>query len=93
MCPHCHALEWDTVRSTGHGEVFSFVVYHYPAVPPFEPPYLVALIALDEGVRIVSNLVGVSPEKVRIGMPVEVRFVAVDEDLTLPMFAPTKAGD
>src|SRR5206468_181305 len=92
MCPSCGSQEWDTLRSTGRGEVYSFVVYHYPVIPPFEPPYVVALIALEEGVRMVSNVIDVEPEDVRIGMPVDVRFVAVDEELTLPMFVPRGEG-
>jgi uncharacterized protein len=88
MCPVCNSMDWDTVRSTGRGEVYSFVVYHYPVIPPFEAPYVVALIALEEGIRLVSNLIEIDPGEVRIGQPVEVRFVAVDEELTLPMFVP-----
>ena len=92
MCPQCGSQEWDTVRSTGRGEVYSFVVYHYPVVPPFEAPYLVALIELEEGVRIVSNLIEIKPDDVKIGQAVEVRFVAVDDELTLPMFEPSGGG-
>jgi uncharacterized OB-fold protein/acyl dehydratase len=88
MCPVCNSTEWDTVRATGRGKVHSFVVYHYPVVPPFEAPYVVALVALEEGIRLVSNLIEVAREDVRIGQPVEVRFVAVDDELTLPMFVP-----
>jgi uncharacterized protein len=85
-CPACDSFEWDTVASTGRGTVHSFVVYHYPVIPPFEAPYVVVLVDLEEGVRLVSNLIEIAPEDVEIGMPVEVRFVDVDEDLTLPMF-------
>jgi uncharacterized OB-fold protein len=92
MCPACNSSEWDTVRASGRGEVHSFVVYHYPVVPPFEAPYVVALIALEEGIRLVSNLIEVPPEDVRIGQPVEVRFVAVDDELTLPMFVLRDGG-
>jgi uncharacterized OB-fold protein/acyl dehydratase len=87
-CPVCNSMDWDTVRASGRGEVYSFVIYHYPLIPPFEAPYVVALIALEEGVRLVSNLIEVEPGDVRIGQPVEVRFVAVDDELTLPMFVP-----
>lgn len=90
MCPVCNSMDWDTIRASGRGEVYSFVVYHYPVIPPFEAPYLVALIALEEGIRLVSNLIEIEPHDVRIGQPVEVRFVAVDEELTLPMFAPAE---
>jgi uncharacterized protein len=92
MCPVCNSMEWGTISATGRGEVYSFVVYHYPAIPPFEPPYVVALIALEEGVRLVSNLIEIDPADVRIGQPVEVRFMAVDDELTLPMFVPAGGG-
>lgn len=88
MCPHCHSADWDTVKASGRGRVHSFVVYHHPLVPPFDAPYLVALIDLKEGVRLISNLVEIEPEDTSIGLPVHVRFVAVDDELTLPMFAP-----
>jgi uncharacterized OB-fold protein/acyl dehydratase len=87
-CGECGSLDWDAVRSSGRGEVFSFVVHHHPPVPGFEVPYVVALVALEEGTRLVSNLVDVAPEDVRIGMPVEVSFLRVDETLTLPVFRP-----
>jgi len=90
MCGACGSLAWDTVRSSGRGEVFSFVVHHHPPVPAFEIPYVVALIQLEEGTRLVSNVIGIPPEEVRIGLPVEVSFVRVDDDLTLPQFRPRK---
>ena len=91
-CPECRSLEWDTVESTGRGTVYSFVVVHYPQVPAFDYPLPIALVELDEGTRLVADLVDVAPDDVRIGMPVEVRMVAVDDELTLPMFAPAGGG-
>lgn len=90
-CPECRSLDWDTVESTGRGTVYSFVVVHYPQVPAFDYPLPIALVELDEGTRLVADLVDVAPDEVRIGMPVAVRMVAVDDDLTLPMFAPVGA--
>jgi uncharacterized OB-fold protein len=89
MCPHCHAFEWDTVEASGRGRVYSYVVAHHPPVPPFEYPNLIALIELEEGTRMVSNLVGVEPGAVEIEMPVEVEFTEVDPELVLPVFRPT----
>jgi uncharacterized OB-fold protein/acyl dehydratase len=88
MCPSCRSPAWEAVRMSGRGEVYSFVVYHHPPFPGFDVPYVVALVALEEGVRIVSNVVGARPEDVRVGMPVEATFEAVDDELTLPMFRP-----
>jgi uncharacterized protein len=87
-CSACGSLRWDTVASTGEGSVYSYVVYHHPPSPGFEVPYVVALIDLDEGVRMVSNVIGIAPAEVTIGMRVSVEFVATDEELTLPMFRP-----
>jgi len=86
MCPSCRSLEWDTVVSSGRGTVYSFVVPHHPQVPSFEYPYVVALVELDEGTRLVSNVVDIDPADVHVGLPVEVDFVAVDDELTLPQF-------
>src|SRR5437667_2502624 len=88
MCPHCQSLEWDTVVASGRGTVYSFVVPHHPQVPAFEYPYVVALVELEEGTRLVSNVIDVDPADVTVGMPVEVSFVAVDDELTLPLFRP-----
>jgi len=88
MCPNCQSLEWDTVQSSGRGNVFSFIIPHYPQVPMFEYPYVVAVIALEEGTRLISNVIDIDPGDVSIGMPVEVKFVKVDDELTLPLFAP-----
>ena len=91
MCPHCQSLKWDTVKASGRGTVHSFVVFHYPAFPGFEMPYVVAVIDLAEGTRVVTNLIKVEPQAVTVGMAVEVEFVAVDAELTLPQFRPVGA--
>jgi uncharacterized OB-fold protein/acyl dehydratase len=91
MCNECQSLEWDTVEATGRGVVYSFVVNHHPQVPAFDYPLVVALVELEEGTRLVSNIVGVDPRAVHVGMPVEVEFVAFDPDLTLPQFHPVDA--
>jgi len=88
MCPHCHSLAWDTQEASGRGRVYSFVVAHHPAIPPFEYPNLIALIELEEGTRLVSNLVGIDPSAAEIGMPVQVEFTKVDDELVLPLFRP-----
>jgi hypothetical protein len=54
-------------------------------------PYVVALIQLEEGTRLVSNLVDIEPADVRIGLPVEVVFTRVDDEMTLPLFRPQNA--
>ncbi len=70
------------------GTVYSFVLHRYPVVPPFPSPHPVALVELDEGTRMVSDLIGIEPDKIYIGMRVRVEFHAVDPDLVLPQFRP-----
>ncbi len=89
-CAECGSGDWDTVEASGAGTVFSYVVMHHPPFPAFDPPYAVGLIELAEGVRMVSNVVGVPYDKVRIGMPVRLEFLRVDEELELPVF---RAGE
>ena len=90
MCPSCRSLAADAVQASGRGTVYSFCKPHEPPLPGFDPGYIVALVELAEGTRLVTNLVGIDPAEVRIGLPVEVEFVAVDPDLTLPMFRPLR---
>jgi uncharacterized OB-fold protein len=88
MCPGCQSLDWDWVASSGQGTVYSFVVMHYPEIPPFDYPNVVALVELDEGTRLVSNLVGVKRADIAIGMRVAVEFAEVEEGFTLHQFRP-----
>lgn len=92
---HCRGclsdrLEW--VESKGKGTLYSFTVIHRPPASAFEKdvPYTVALIDLDEGCRMLSNIVEVSPEAVRIGMPVEVLFEEITPEISLPKFRPRR---
>ncbi|MER6713256.1 MULTISPECIES: OB-fold domain-containing protein [unclassified Streptomyces] len=85
-CHGCGSPDWDTVAASGEGTVYSYVVMHHPPFPAFEPPYAVGLIELAEGVRIVSNVVGVPYDEVRIGMPVRLEFRRYDDELVLPVF-------
>jgi uncharacterized protein len=88
MCPRCNSLSWGTVESSGRGTVYSFVMPQHPQYPWFDYPYIVALVELEEGTRLVSNLCDVSPDDVTIGMPVEVTFTEFDGDLVLHQFRP-----
>ncbi|WP_395361690.1 bifunctional MaoC family dehydratase N-terminal/OB-fold nucleic acid binding domain-containing protein [Streptomyces sp. YH02] len=85
-CADCGSAEWDTVEASGAATVYSYVVMHHPPFPAFDPPYAVGLVELAEGVRMISNVVGVPYDKVRIGMPVRLEFLRVDEELELPVF-------
>jgi uncharacterized OB-fold protein/acyl dehydratase len=84
MCLACGAAKPEYVVAAGTGEVYSYVVQHHPPVPGKKLPIVVALVQLPEGVRMVGELLGVAPERVRIGLPVRAEFVRVDDTLTLP---------
>ena len=94
MCGDCRSVEWDTQESTGHGHVYTWIASHHPTKPDAEPR-VVVLVELDEGVRFVSNLLGVDPStvldgSVQNGMEVAVSIEAVD-GVVLPQFR--VAGD
>lgn len=92
MCPWCQSLAWDAVEASGRGRVYSFVMPHHPRFPFMEYPYVVALVELEEGTRIVANIVGAIPEEVTSGMTVHVTFEAFDNDVVLPQFTPEVTG-
>ncbi|MFD9071071.1 bifunctional MaoC family dehydratase N-terminal/OB-fold nucleic acid binding domain-containing protein [Streptomyces lasiicapitis] len=99
-CNACGSPEWEAVEASGEGTVYSYVVMHHPPFPAFAVsdhadaagPYAVVLVELAEGVRVISQVVGVPPGEVRIGMPVRLEFRRVDEELELPLFRPVGAG-
>jgi uncharacterized protein len=91
-CASCGSFEWDTIGASGRGTVYSYVVVHHPQVPGFDYPLSIAVVELEEGTRLVADLVGVDPADVRIGMPVVAEMVAVDDELTIPMFRPAAAA-
>jgi uncharacterized OB-fold protein len=84
MCPACGDDKPEYLLAAGTGEVYSYVVHHHPPVPGHQAPFVVALVQLTEGVRMVGELLGVDPDQVRVGMPVRAEFVTIDGDLTLP---------
>jgi len=85
-CPRCQASEWDTLEASGRGVIHSFVVVHQPQLPGFDYPLPVALVELEEGVRLVGNLIGVPLARVCIGMPVQSQFVEVEPGYWLYAF-------
>jgi uncharacterized protein len=95
LCPVCFsdALVWTPV--SGRGVVHAFTIPHRHSSPAFQAdlPYIVALVELEEGPRLMTNLVDVPPDpaQVRVGMPVEVVYDDVTPDVTLPRFRPAPA--
>jgi len=88
MCPQCHSLSIEVVPLSGRGSLYSYSVLHHPQHPAFDYPVLAALVDLEEGVRLVSNLTGVEPADIRIGMPLEVDFEAREGGTSVPVFRP-----
>jgi uncharacterized protein len=93
LCPNCNATKWTWASTSGHGRIFSYVVYHRVYHPGFadEVPYAVAVIELDEGPRMISNVIGIAPDKLACDMRVEVVYQSITETITLPKFKPTAA--
>lgn len=88
VCIECHSFDWDSIEASGKAQLYSFVVMHYPEVPPFDYPNPIGLIELDEGVRIVAGVVGVAPSELVVGQRLQVEFQRFDEQQTLPQFRP-----
>jgi uncharacterized OB-fold protein len=87
-CPQCGSFGWDTVEAQGEGHVHSYVVNHHPRHPAFEYPLVVAVIELAEGTRLITNMTGVAPGDVEVGMPVVLDWIDPDPGLSLPAFRP-----
>ena len=89
MCPKCNSMNTEWVKVSGKGKIYTWTVVHQPAHPAFtEVPYAVVIVELEEGVRMTSNMVGCQPDDLYIGMPVEVVFDDVTDEVTLPKFRP-----
>jgi uncharacterized protein len=88
MCPHCRSLAIDVVPLRGDGVLYSYAVLHHPRSPLFDYPLLTALVDLDEGVRLVSDLVDVGIDDIRIGMALTVTFVPTAGGRQVPVFRP-----
>jgi uncharacterized OB-fold protein len=87
-CPDCGALDRGFVTASGEGEVFSWVVHRHPQVPGRQTPFVIALVTLDEGPRVLGELLGVDPDTTDdlIGARVRIDFQRVDDELTLPVW-------
>ena len=87
-CPECGALDRGFVAASGDGEIFSWVVHRHPQVPGRQTPFVIALVTLPEGPRVLGELLGVDPDATDdlIGAPVRIDFQRVDGELTLPVW-------
>jgi uncharacterized OB-fold protein len=90
-CTSClgERLEW--VESSGRGTLYSYTIVHRPQQPVFEVPYTVVVVELEEGWHMLSNLVDCDPDEIEIGMPLEILFREMSDEITLPLFRPRRS--
>jgi hypothetical protein len=94
VCPHCLSEKHEWVASSGRGTVYTFTVVREMRARGWEKmvPYVLAVVELEEGPRMLTNLIDVAPEAVAIGMPVVATFAELDGTTKLPLFRPSGAG-
>jgi len=90
MCPDCHSTAVEVAELSGRGTLYSYALLHHPQNPAFDYPVFAALVDLEEGPRVVSNLVGVEPGDIQINMPLEVTFEPTVADRAVPVFRPAR---
>ena len=92
LCARCLSEQFEWVKLSGRGTVFSWIVVHQSQHPAFnaDTPYNVTIVELEEGPRLHTNLVECTNDQIHIGMPVEVVFDKVNDEVTLPKFRPLK---
>lgn len=90
LCPRCLSQDLGWVQATGRGTVYTHTVIHQAAHESFAPdvPYVYAIIELEEGLRVISNVIHLDPAQVRIGMKVKVVFDDITPDVSIPKFEP-----
>ncbi|QOL79388.1 DNA-binding protein [Pseudooceanicola spongiae] len=92
FCPHCGSREVTVMQASGRGALHSFVISHLPA-PGYEPPFTVAVVMLEEGVKMLTNIMNCppDPDHLELDMPLELTF-ETRGDLKIPQFQPAKGG-
>ena len=93
FCLHDLTADFDWLRCSGKGTVYTFTVTRQNQSAGFRDnlPYVMAYVELEEGVRMLTNIVDCDPEQVRIGMPVEVTFEDLTDEVSVPLFRPAAA--
>jgi len=86
MCHECLSTKWEHVESSGQGTVNSWVVLHHPPIPGYELPVAIAVIDLEEGTRIVANVVDCPFDEIAVDMRVECSIEEIEEGYMLPVF-------
>jgi uncharacterized OB-fold protein len=93
FCPSCSSRSVSVIKASGRGRLFSYVINHRPH-PAWDAPYSIAIVELDEGPRMMSNIVGCpqTPEALVLDMPLEVSFERMSDEISLPLFRPLGAA-
>lgn len=91
LCQHCHSGDWEWVRSDGAGAIYSHTAVHRPLGSSLPAPYIVVVVELDEGIRMMGNLLDCADDVVKIGQRVSVDFAPSWQGDAVPMFR--LAGD
>ena len=91
FCPKCGSRSVQEFQASGKGSLYSYVINHLPS-PGFTPPFAIAVVELEEGPRLMSNIVECeqTPDALELDMPLEVTFEKLNDDITLPQFKPAK---
>jgi uncharacterized OB-fold protein len=94
VCPRCLSTEFAWIAASGRGTIYSFVIVRQALDKAWagDVPYCVAIVALDEGPHLLTNISGIEMEDITIGHPVEVFFEHVNDDIALPKFKPAAAA-
>ena len=87
-CTQCFSENFDWVETSKRATVYSWTVVHRPVQPMFKVPYAIAILEFPEGFHMMSNLIGIEPDRIEIGMEVEAEFVAQSDTITLAYFRP-----
>ncbi len=91
FCPGCASRKVSVFKASGKARLYSYVIHHRPA-PGFTPPYAIAVVELEEGPRMMTNIVGCpqTPEALPLDMALEPAFEKMNDEITLPLFRPAK---
>jgi hypothetical protein len=92
FCPECGSRDVKVIKASGKGRLYSYIINHLPA-PGFEGPFAVAIVELEEGPRLMTNILECeqTPKALQLDMPLEVTFEKLSDEISLPQFKPAKS--
>lgn len=92
VCSECRSTDSDWQEISGRGEIYTYTCVHRPIAAGQDLPFIIAVIALEDsgGLRIISNIVDAQPDRLKIGLAVDVVWEDMSDELTLPRFRPAE---